>query len=286
MSHEVFLKALVPKVTGSWNLHTLLPFLDFFIVLSSLSGIVGIPGQANYAGGNTYQDSLVRYRLRQSQRAFTIDLGMIVDVGSLTTDAGKGIINKLKRWDFAEMYESELLAVLDYCCDTRRPLPSPQDAQLILGFDDLSTLPPTERNALFWGKRRLFSHLNQARFSDERLPKGVMMGGKQSSSSPSLADLKALISLSSSRKEIAQLIAEALRTKLAATLDIPEGTIDVTTSMVTLGIDSIVAVELTTWMRLNAGAEMSGLEMLSAKSLIDIGMQAAEKSEFVQVGVE
>ena len=44
--------ALAPKLDGSRNLHELLPSeLDFFIMLSSVVGIHGSAGQANYAGG-------------------------------------------------------------------------------------------------------------------------------------------------------------------------------------------------------------------------------------------
>ena len=38
---------------GSWNLHELMPRdLDFFIMLSSLAGILGNRGQSNYRAGN------------------------------------------------------------------------------------------------------------------------------------------------------------------------------------------------------------------------------------------
>lgn len=50
-----------PKVQGTWNLHnaTLAAGLDldFFVLFSSLSGIIGQPGHANYAGANTFLDA-------------------------------------------------------------------------------------------------------------------------------------------------------------------------------------------------------------------------------------
>lgn len=37
-----------PKVRGTWNLHSLRPNgLDFFILFSSIVGIIGGPGQGN-----------------------------------------------------------------------------------------------------------------------------------------------------------------------------------------------------------------------------------------------
>ena len=37
--------------------------LDFFVMLSSLSGVIGTRGQANYAAGNTYQDEFAQARV-------------------------------------------------------------------------------------------------------------------------------------------------------------------------------------------------------------------------------
>lgn len=39
-----------PRVQGAWNLHELLPELDFYVILSSLLGDFGNIGQAIYAG--------------------------------------------------------------------------------------------------------------------------------------------------------------------------------------------------------------------------------------------
>lgn len=53
-----------PKVHGTWNLHnaTLASGcnLDFLLLFSSLSGIVGQVGQANYASANTFLDAFVQ----------------------------------------------------------------------------------------------------------------------------------------------------------------------------------------------------------------------------------
>ncbi len=38
------------KVKGAWNLHELFPNLDFFVSLSSLTGLIGRTGTSLYAG--------------------------------------------------------------------------------------------------------------------------------------------------------------------------------------------------------------------------------------------
>src|SRR4051794_22245083 len=84
MSFAQWNSALKPKVDGSWNLHKLLPeALDFFVLLSSVSGICGQQGQANYAAANTYLDALAHYRVGRGQKAISINLGAMVSDGFL-----------------------------------------------------------------------------------------------------------------------------------------------------------------------------------------------------------
>src|ERR1051326_7421119 len=55
---EEFCEVLGPKVLGSVNLDeaTREEELDFFIVFSSVSGVLGNIGQSDYASGNAYLD--------------------------------------------------------------------------------------------------------------------------------------------------------------------------------------------------------------------------------------
>jgi acyl transferase domain-containing protein/NADPH:quinone reductase-like Zn-dependent oxidoreductase/NAD(P)-dependent dehydrogenase (short-subunit alcohol dehydrogenase family) len=82
MTFEQWTQSLAPKVQGSWNLHRYLPAdMDFFVMLSSMAGIIGNPGQANYSAAGTYQDALSRHRRAHGRACTTIDLGIVSDVG-------------------------------------------------------------------------------------------------------------------------------------------------------------------------------------------------------------
>lgn len=67
---------------GSWNLHELMPKdLDFFVFLSSSTGVIGARGQANYATGNGFQDAIAHHRRSQGLAGVSLDLGLILGAG-------------------------------------------------------------------------------------------------------------------------------------------------------------------------------------------------------------
>ncbi|MDQ3802677.1 MAG: SDR family NAD(P)-dependent oxidoreductase [Acidobacteriota bacterium] len=72
-----FARVLAPKLQGSWNLHVLTESrpLDFWVVFSSVSALLGNPGQAAYAAGNAYADALAQRRRMQGAPALSINWG-------------------------------------------------------------------------------------------------------------------------------------------------------------------------------------------------------------------
>ncbi len=83
MDAKSLAKVMQPKVQGSWTLHyaTHSDPLDFFVLFSSASAILGNWGQANYAAGNSFMDILAHYRQAQGLPARSINWGPWAQVG-------------------------------------------------------------------------------------------------------------------------------------------------------------------------------------------------------------
>lgn len=77
MKTETFQRVLRPKVSGGWLLHRLFKEypLDFFILFSSTGSVIASLGQGNYASGNAFLDALAYYRRSQGLPALSIGWG-------------------------------------------------------------------------------------------------------------------------------------------------------------------------------------------------------------------
>lgn len=78
MPYSNWINSTRPKVQGTMNLHKA---LDFFVMTSSVSDILGTPGQSNYAAGNSVLGYLARHRVLRGQKATSLILTMVLGVG-------------------------------------------------------------------------------------------------------------------------------------------------------------------------------------------------------------
>ncbi len=84
-----FSSVLGPKVWGAWNLHELTAdaSLDFFVVFSSVAGLLGNAGQSNHAAANAFLAALTHWRRAQGLPALCIDWGPWSGIGAAAAGA-------------------------------------------------------------------------------------------------------------------------------------------------------------------------------------------------------
>lgn len=107
-----FRKVTTPKINGAWNLHqqTRDLTLDHFVMFSSVSSIIGSPGQANYAAANAFLDALAHHRRLRGLPALTVNWGVMAGVGYVARH--KKLEEHFERIGWAGLTPSETLPIL------------------------------------------------------------------------------------------------------------------------------------------------------------------------------
>ncbi|HRI68674.1 MAG TPA: SDR family NAD(P)-dependent oxidoreductase, partial [Polyangium sp.] len=116
LTEERLAKAMLPKVAGAWNLHEQTRGLELsaFVLFSSVAGIIGNAGQANYAAANTFLDALAAYRRKVGLAGQSLAWGFWEQQGlGMTAHLDAADIARLQRQGFAPISVDAGLALLD-----------------------------------------------------------------------------------------------------------------------------------------------------------------------------
>ena len=267
MTFEDYDQVVRSKVAGGWNFHKALADtpLDFFVVLSSVAGIVGNRGQAAYAAANTYLDALVRHRLRNGQKATSLNLTAVEGVGYLAGNSGRAS-TVLKNLAGNSMDESEVLALLEAAFVGK--VGTLCHEQCITGLDlgDGSNLP-------YYAADGKFASLREA-----ALAKLADSNAAAGSASLSISqELKRATKL----EEAVDIVTVGLRDKLGAILMLaPEvmAAKQAMTSVTAFGLDSLNAIELRNWIGKELQSHLQVLELLTSGTLADLAALVLKKT--------
>lgn len=254
MGHSQWDRTIRSKVWTSWNLHTMLPQdMDFFILLSSISGVIGNPGQSNYSAGCTFQDSLAQYRTHNGQKALSIDIGVLTDVGVVAESdhLRKKLTSDLRLSRMVS--EGELLSLMDLCCDPREASLLP--AQVTLGLATPNTTLEEGLEKPEFMKSPLF------------LTQNVISGGVEAGKSDNYSTL---FRQAESAEDRASIVFQSLANKLARALAINPEDIDENLALHLFGVDSLVAMELKNWIAKEFLADVAVYELMGGRSVAAI----------------
>ncbi|WP_437835908.1 type I polyketide synthase [Sorangium sp. So ce1153] len=211
------------KVDAAWNLHHLTLDLDLaaFVLFSSISGVLGGPGQANYAAANSFLDALAHHRRARGLHALALDWGYWAERSAMTAHLSDADLRRMARGGVLPLPSAEALSLFDAAL--LRP-----DPALVCARFDLAALaarpdaaPPLLRSLA-----------------------GTKASRPLAATAPSASSLEQrLASMSPGDRERALL--DLVRSEIAAVLSLRSpSALDIDRPLRELGLDSLMAIEL------------------------------------------
>lgn len=217
-SSERFQRVLAPKVAGAWNLHAASAnvALDFFVLFSSVSAIIGNPGQSSYAAANCFLDALAHHRRARGLPALAIDWGMLKEVGHVARTAG--LEAHLQHHGLAGFTVAESTMILGRLLQT-----------------DVSQVGAFRFHGRS-GAQTLLGHAKSPRFAALSTGDDSARSGEVGSAREAILALPSTEQLAACTSHLAEEVARVLRTSASR--------LDLHTPFNELGFDSLMSVEL------------------------------------------
>lgn len=246
MDWEKFDVPLEAKIQGTWNLHlaTLGLPLDYFICFSSIASIYGTPGQANYAAANSFIDNFPLFRHALGLPAQTINWGAIADMGYVART--QEIKDFLGNHGWRQVSLANALTALEQTML--------QDEKQV-GFFDVDWLAFAQtfpQNA----KSGRIAHLHfDANRNVKEQTDGSSFADKLRACPPSEREALAL---------------DVLRSLLARIIGLNKDKIDVKTPITRMGIDSLMANQIRSWLTQQSGISFSLMQIMQGPTPVEL----------------
>ena len=279
MTFDQWNAATLPKVQGIWNLHNATVSagldLDFFVLFSSLSGIIGQPGQANYASANTFLDAFVQYRTQLGLPASAVDIGAVGDVGYVSQNPE--LMQKMAATGFKILKEQEVLDAMAVAMTSKRTRKAEctshgsrtiHQNNFALGLGSKVPLNSSVNRAVWKNDRRMAIYQNTAGGNNDTAASSASLKSFVASARADISILKA--------EDAPAFVASEIGKRLFALLLKPEEDLNTSLSLVDLDMDSLLGIELRTWWKQAFGFNISVLEMLGMGTLEALGQHAVE----------
>jgi len=219
LSLERLKTVMAPKMSGAWNLHTLTANapLDFFVLFSSAASLIGSPGQGNYVAANAFLEALAHYRRARGLPAMTINWGRLTGVGYVARHEEVG--ERLERLGLKGFSPDQAVAALGRLL---------QQNPVQMGVVRID-----------WQQWRKHHSASSALLSH-------FAGEAAADASRDAAAVVRETLLSADVAERPRLLESYIQRELGRVLRLDPSRVDLQRPLNTLGLDSLMAVELTT----------------------------------------
>ncbi|KLO26690.1 type I polyketide synthase [Mycobacterium haemophilum] len=138
---DVVLRA---KVDAAWNLHQLTRDLDVsaFVMFSSMAGLLGSAGQANYTAANSFLDGLAAHRRAHGLPAISLGWGLWEQVSAMTGGMDVADRARLGRSGVMALSTEEALELFDTAIIVDKPFIAPVRIDLTALRAHADAVPP------------------------------------------------------------------------------------------------------------------------------------------------
>jgi NADP-dependent 3-hydroxy acid dehydrogenase YdfG/acyl carrier protein len=220
LTAERMQRVLAPKLDAAWHLHELTRDMDLqgFVLFSSAAGLLGSPGQGNYAAANAFLDALAAHRRAQGLPGLSMAWGLWEPASGLTGDIDEIAMSRMRRSGIRALSADQGLRLYDAALALGGPL-------FLLAGIDVAGIRKQARAGLL-----------------PVLLRGLVRDvAPRTASAGSLA--RRLADVTEAERE--ELVVEIVRAETAAVLGHASSTaIDPQRTFQDLGFDSLTAVEL------------------------------------------
>ncbi|KAL9095162.1 MAG: hypothetical protein Q9165_002418 [Trypethelium subeluteriae] len=263
MTVETLNKVLRPKVDASVYLDEIFSDtpLDFFVMFSSLSSVLGNRGQSNYGAANMFMASLARQRKLRGAAGSVINIGRVVGLGYLER-VGQDMENLLSRSSFMAISEVDLHHLFAQAIIAGLPT-NEENPDIITA---LQPVRDDEVHDVPWHSNPRFSHL-------------ILESGKediQSNRKETVASARVQLQAATTEAEALEALQACFATKLQVVLQIPEASFRADAALVELGVDSLIAVDIRTWFLKEVNTDMPVLKIVGGASTTELCEYALE----------
>ena len=230
LTRTQFDKSINAKVLGAWNLYQLTCHLDldFFVLYSSVTSLLGPAGQAAYSAANSILDALADYMKQKGVPAVAINWGAVSDYGHVADhpDLSTAVGNQ---FGIDALPASELLSTLNGV------LVGSQASHIVVSGGQSIT-----------GDQFSSPHENSASITSQ---------SKQETTDKS---------------DHIDNLQELVLDCVSKVLEFPKNEIELDEPIINLGIDSLLAVELSHLLRSNCRIDISAASLLDQVSVNEI----------------
>ncbi len=148
------------KVDAAWNLHELTQGmgLSAFVVFSSMAGIVGAPGQGNYAAANSFLDGLAAHRRAGGLPGLSVAWGLWEQGSAMTQHLSERDKARMSRVGLAPLSSQQALELFDTALAVEHPVVVATRLDTAALASNRAALPPLLRQLASRPARRIIDH--------------------------------------------------------------------------------------------------------------------------------